>query len=108
MPGLPRRRCARVGQAIASFALVAGATESMMATVPRRWRRYIPMIGMVASFQLFNFPRSRAAQSVGAIHSFHRRGEFGFYLRPVVAKTIRVSLFPMCPFAHRPTDFSQL
>ena len=33
MPGLPGRCCARVGQAIASFALVAGATESMMATV---------------------------------------------------------------------------
>jgi hypothetical protein len=31
MPGLLRRRCARVGQAIASFALVADAAESMMA-----------------------------------------------------------------------------
>jgi hypothetical protein len=33
MPGLSRRCCARVGQAIASFALVVDAPESMMAAV---------------------------------------------------------------------------
>jgi hypothetical protein len=34
MPGLPGRCCARVGQAIASFALVADAIESMIPIVP--------------------------------------------------------------------------
>jgi ribosome-associated translation inhibitor RaiA len=33
MPGLPRRCCARVGQAIASFALVVSATEIIMISV---------------------------------------------------------------------------
>jgi hypothetical protein len=65
------------------------------------------MIGIDASFQPFDFLPDRVARPGGAIHSFHWRGNFGFYRHAVVAKTPRVSLLSWWWAAYRPSEFSQ-